>query len=363
MIQVDRWIEVLWFIFIFIIILLSILRLYLIRWWNKHEEIIDPEFNPKVHVVIPCKGIDINMEDNLKSVLKQKYTNFDVTAVVDSEDDPSVHLIRSLKIGIVITDPGYTGSGKVKAISTAIRDIPPEDVIVLVDSDTMVSDQWLSYLINPLRNDKMGAVSTYPFYIPDDSNNFWGLVKKIWGYLGINMMEFKPARFVWGGSVAFRRSLLDEKDFRRFTEAVSDDATLTSICMEKKLDLEYSKKATPTVFVRESKESFMEWSNRQMAISLSYKKSAFHVGILMYGLIIAYILTLIPLSLFVWWPFALGYIPYLFSISVNVNRDRKHISRTVLITLIMPFIFILNMINGNRMSHIEWRGQRYSLQK
>lgn len=159
MIQVDRWIEVLWFIFIFIIILLSILRLYLIRWWNKHEEIIDPEFNPKVHVVIPCKGIDINMEDNLKSVLKQKYTNFDVTAVVDSEDDPSVHLIRSLKIGIVITDPGYTGSGKVKAISTAIRDIPPEDVIVLVDSDTMVSDQWLSYLINPLRNDKMGAVS------------------------------------------------------------------------------------------------------------------------------------------------------------------------------------------------------------
>ncbi|MGP6239129.1 glycosyltransferase [Cuniculiplasma sp. SKW4] len=361
MVQLDKWIIFFWSLFILILTIFSFLRLYLIRWWEKHEEVIDPSFNPKVHVIVPCKGIDLNMEDNLKSILSQSYKNFSLVAVVDSENDPSFDLLKKLHIDTLKTDMSYSGSGKVRAISTALKDIPDEDIVILVDSDTMVSENWILYLINPLKKPSTGAVSTYPFYIPVDNKNFWGMVKKIWGYLGINMMEFRPARFVWGGSVAFRRSLIGENDFKLFSQAVSDDATITAICKRKNLAIEYSKKATPKVLVKEDKYSFMEWSNRQMAISLSYAKSAFHVGILMYGLVIMYIIALIPLTLFVWWGFILGYIPYLFSIGVNVNRDRKHIARTVIITIIMPFIFILNMINGNKMSHIEWRGEKYAL--
>ncbi len=361
MVLVDKWIEYLWFLFISVLIVFSFLRLYLIRWWDLREEKIDPSFNPKVHVIVPCKGIDLNMEGNLKSILSQYYKNLDLVAVVDSESDPAYDLLRKMDVRTMITDPNYKGSGKVKAISTAIKNLPDEDVVVLVDSDTMVNKEWLGYLVNPLKNSKIGAVSTYPYYIPVDRKNFWGMVKKIWGYLGINMMEFKPARFVWGGSVAFRRSLIGEQDFKTFSQAVSDDATITSICKKKGLEIEYSKKATPKVLVKEDRKSFMEWSNRQMAISLSYAKSAFHLGILMYGLVIIYILSLIPLALFVWWAFILGYVPYLFSIVVNVNRDRGHIGKTLLITLIMPFIYIINMLKGNKMSHIEWRGQKYTL--
>ncbi len=361
MVHINEWIKLLWLLFISILLIFSFLRLYLTRWWERRDENIDNKFNPDVKVIIPCKGLDIDIENNIKSVLNQKYSKFKVIGVVDEETDPAYKILKNLGVNILITDNRFKGSGKVRAISTALSKIEMDNIVVLVDSDTSVGENWLSYLINPLRDENVGAVSTYPYYVPVEQNNFWGYVKKIWGYLGINMMEFKPARFVWGGSVAFRRSLLDGDNFRKFSESVSDDATITYVCKEKGLSIAYSRMATPIVKVRETRGTFMEWSNRQMAISLSYAKYAFVTGILMYGIIISYVLILIPLSIFVWNLFALGYVPYLFAFYVNVKRDRSHIWKTLIITLIMPFIFMENFLRGRNMAHIEWRGVKYSL--
>ena len=356
-------IKIVWIITLFVILLLSILRFILISWWEKREEYFYSEYNPAVVLIIPCKGIDLYMEKNLKSVKSQNYDKLSIIAVVDSENDSAVDILKKLKINYIISDQRYKGSGKVRAISTAIQKFPDKEVYVMADSDTVLPTDWLRYLVNPLMDKAIGVTTTYPIYEPIENSNIWSKIKKVWGFLGINMMEFSPSRFAWGGSMAIRNDLLDEKSFNYFSSSVSDDAAITKICKDKKLSIYYSKKATPVIHVDETRDSFIEWATRQMAISISHSKHAFTSGIIVYFSIIVYLIVLIPLSMLEWNYFLLGYIPFIFPMIINARRTKNDKLIIFLISFIMPVIFLYNLISGNRKTHIEWRGNRYHLQK
>ena len=282
---------------------------------------------------------------------------------MDSENDSAVDILKKLKINYIISDQRYKGSGKVRAISTAIQKFPDKEVYVMADSDTVLPTDWLRYLVNPLMDKAIGVTTTYPIYEPIENSNIWSKIKKVWGFLGINMMEFSPSRFAWGGSMAIRNDLLDEKSFNYFSSSVSDDAAITKICKDKKLSIYYSKKATPVIHVDETRDSFIEWATRQMAISISHSKHAFTSGIIVYFSIIVYLIVLIPLSMLEWNYFLLGYIPFIFPMIINARRTKNDKLIIFLISFIMPVIFLYNLISGNRKTHIEWRGNRYHLQK
>ena len=356
-------IKIVWIVTLFIILLLSILRFILISWWEKREEYFYSEYNPTVVLIIPCKGIDLYMEKNLKSIKSQNYNKLSTIAVVDSEDDSAVDMLKKLQINYIISDQRYEGSGKVRAISTAIQKFSDREVYVMADSDTVLPTDWLRYLVNPLMDKAIGVTTTYPIYEPIENSNIWSKVKKVWGFLGINMMEFYPSRFAWGGSMAIRKDLLDEKNFHYFSSSVSDDAAITKICKDKKLSIYYSKKATPVIHVDETRDSFIEWATRQMAISISHSKHAFTSGIIVYFSIIVYLIVLIPLSMLEWNYFLLGYIPFIFPMIINARRTKNDKLIIFLISFIMPVIFLYNLISGNRKTHIDWRGNRYHLQK
>ena len=357
------YIKVVWIIILFFLLLLSILRFILISWWENREEYFYSDYNPTVALIIPCKGIDLYMERNLTSIKNQDYNKLTTVAVVDSEDDPAITILEKLQINYIISDHSYKGSGKVRAISTAFKKFSNLDVFVMADSDTELPNDWLKYLVNPLMDNAIGVTTTYPIYEPIENSNIWSKIKKVWGFLGINMMEFRPSRFAWGGSMAIRNDLLDEVSFNYFSSSVSDDAAITRICKEKKLSIYYSKKATPVIHVNETKKNFIEWATRQMAISISHSKHAFTSGFIMYSSMILYLVALIPLSLFVWNYFLFGYIPLIFPMIINARRTKNHKLIIFILSFIMPVIFLYNLISGNRKTHIEWRGNKYHLQK
>ena len=43
---------------------------------------------PFASVIIPCKGLEFQLEENIASVLKQVYPFFEVVLVTATEDDP-----------------------------------------------------------------------------------------------------------------------------------------------------------------------------------------------------------------------------------------------------------------------------------
>ena len=48
----------------------------------------------RVALFAPCKGLDLDLEANLRAILRQDYDNYEVTFIVESTDDPAYPAIR-----------------------------------------------------------------------------------------------------------------------------------------------------------------------------------------------------------------------------------------------------------------------------
>ena len=46
------------------------------------------DFQPKTLVIVPIKVLDPTIKENLLSLRKQDYTNYEILAVVDSDEEP-----------------------------------------------------------------------------------------------------------------------------------------------------------------------------------------------------------------------------------------------------------------------------------
>jgi len=81
-------------------------------------------------------------------------------------------------------------------------------------------------------------------------------------------MESNITRFAWGGSLAFRSDLLEDEDLKEFSSSISDDISLLNICRRKGLKVAYVKDARVLIHSNDNFKIFLEWSNRQTALSV-----------------------------------------------------------------------------------------------
>ena len=51
---------------------------------------------PAVTILKPLKGIDDNLEDNLRSFFKLDYPEFEILFGINSQDDPAVEIVKKL---------------------------------------------------------------------------------------------------------------------------------------------------------------------------------------------------------------------------------------------------------------------------
>ncbi len=82
-------------------------------------------------------------------------------------------------------------------------------------------------------------------------------------------MKSKRTRFGWGGSLAFRRDLVDSRLMHLLSSSqysVSDDISITKRAREKRMEIAYVDDAAPIVYTKETRSSFFEWANRQTAL-------------------------------------------------------------------------------------------------
>ncbi|MGC8478951.1 MAG: hypothetical protein ACP5NE_03440 [Candidatus Micrarchaeia archaeon] len=105
-----------------------------------------PRFSGKgkkrVLVIIPCRGNDIELSKNLLSIKSQSCKNFDSICVVDSLHDPAIKSIKEAGMPYMLSNSRIgKGSGKVKAIATAIDFYSNYYAYVIADSDMRVNCQ------------------------------------------------------------------------------------------------------------------------------------------------------------------------------------------------------------------------------
>lgn len=319
-------------------------------------------YSPKTLVIVPCKGTDLTLEENLVAISKQKYHNYDMVCVVDDTKDKSLVTIKKLKLNYIISKSrcGYC-SGKVRAIASAVESLQKYSVYVIADSDILPEPHWLANLVAPLADPKVGLSTGYPFFNP--ISGFWSKVKSAWGLVGEGLMESKVTVFGWGGSLAFRRDLLDSSGMSLFKESISDDIALTNISKNRSLKIFYAKNAKLKVNVKEDFREFAEWANRQTTLSTMGNSQVFYFGVIFYFAQILLLLSGLILGIFYSLIFLLLLLPIILGTIKGYHRLRSKYAEFFLISPTLPFIYLSNLLIAKSMKQIRWRGNTYLLKR
>jgi cellulose synthase/poly-beta-1,6-N-acetylglucosamine synthase-like glycosyltransferase len=327
--------------------------------WRKSFDTPCDDGGMRALVIVPLRGLDYGLRENLISIKSQDYGNYKILGVIDSTDDPAYSIAKELGISCITSEFNCERcSGKVRAISSALASASDYDVIAVADSDIRVGSKWLQCLVSPLSDRKVGVTTTFPSFYPE--GGFWSRVKTFWGMVGQSMMESNLTRFVWGGSMAFRSDIVDKNFLREFSESISDDVSVMNIVKSRGMEIFYVKGSAPEVHSEDDFSSFIEWSGRQTALSINASRKIFIFGVIYFGLS-AYLIVC-SLTLGVIYPLFLVFLfPYAFNSVKSEIRSPVRTWYFPVITLILPFVYLYNLIAGIRMKEIVWRGRTYRL--
>ncbi|MDE1761757.1 MAG: glycosyltransferase family 2 protein [Candidatus Micrarchaeota archaeon] len=342
------------------IVLLSLGMLALVL--RRYEQERRPKgYFPKTLVIVPCKGLDLTLEQNLRSLQKQNYPKYDVVCVVDKKSDESLKVIRKLGIRSVLSDAKAQGSGKVRAIATALQKYGDYGVYVTADSDVCFGNNWLAGLVAPLSDKSYGLSTSYPFFNP--VGGFWSKVKSAWGLVGEGLLESNVTRFGWGGSLAFRNGFLGRKDLERFKKSLSDDIALTTINQERGLKIFYSNDLGLVVNQDDGAQQFVEWANRQTALSILGNPSNFYFGVAFYLAQILLLISPIVMAIFYTPLFLVLLAPIILGMLRGYFRLKRKFGLYFVISLALPFLYLTNLLLAKGVREITWRGSSYRLKK
>jgi len=178
-----------------------------------------PEYTPKVALLITLRGQDPGLAENLENLFLQDYPNYKLLIVVDSEEDSALHIIREVlakhpgENAEVLVTPEHPTTCSLVCNSQAYAISQLDDsyeIVAIVDSDLDIPKTWLREMVQPFQDPQVGGATGIRWFVPERTN--WGtLVRYFWNLAAIVQMSIY--KMPWGGSLAIRRSVIEEGDF------------------------------------------------------------------------------------------------------------------------------------------------------
>lgn len=357
-------------------------------------ELVKPlaNYSPFASVIVPCRGNEPGLDQNLTSLFQQTYPDYEILFVVDNNNDSAVEVIeqvirkqtsqvaRKILIAGAATDSGQ----KVHNLREAVAQIDRRsEVLVFVDSDARPRENWLRSLVAPLADERLGAASGYRWFIPV-KGGFASHLRSVWNAsiasaLGAN----RKTNFCWGGSTAIRRETFARLNLReRWRGSVSDDFTLTRVLGEANLPIHF----VPACLVASVGDcdlaELLEFSNRQLKITRAYAAhlwkpvllgSAFFCLVFFGGILLVTMRALqglfiaIPLGLLIVifvLGAAKGFVRYR-AVDLALGSERPHRHRGLAAHLLLwplaSLLYLCNAVTAAFSRRIIWRGITYRL--
>ncbi|HEX9000785.1 MAG TPA: glycosyltransferase, partial [Blastocatellia bacterium] len=147
------------------------------RYSLHHARLRPNRYQPKSVVIVPCKGLEHDFEENVRALFAQDYRDYEIIFVTESENDPAYPVLSRLiknysrRPGWLVVAGEAKGRGqKVHNLLAAVDMLNSIDrraeVIVFADSDARPSKQWLSELVAPLGDKRIGVTTGFRWYVP-----------------------------------------------------------------------------------------------------------------------------------------------------------------------------------------------------
>lgn len=231
-------------------------------------------FFPPVTILIPCRGLDQNYQENFNSIVSQKYPSYEIVFIVDSLKDPVYKVLKRLKdnnptkeIKIVIQKTKRFCGGKVSAQLSGLKYVRKKTkVLVFADSDFVAVPDWLEKLVAPLGLSNIKISTGMMWYKPTEG--FWSWVRALTRNLGDGLFH-SIWPFIWAGSCAIdKKTFFKEKIPLVWQKAIFDDTSMSKYLR----NLGYKIYFTPLAKVAQCEScSFIQYVN-QMTRSFAVNK-------------------------------------------------------------------------------------------
>lgn len=231
-------------------------------------------FTPFATVIVPCKGLDEGLRENLSTLLVQNYPDHEVIFVVDDPDDEAVPVIRTLSsaVKLVVAPKAKDSSQKVENLREAVLHASDSsDVFVFVDSDARPSKDWLRHLVAPLADEHIGVATGYRWFI-SSRPSFSSELRSVWNASIASALGPGPNnQFCWGGSTAIKREVFERLGIRdKWHGTVSDDFVLAKFVRRAGLPIIFVPQALTASIENCTFRELFEFTTRQMKLTRVY---------------------------------------------------------------------------------------------
>jgi ceramide glucosyltransferase len=218
-----------------------------------------PEGNfPPVRLIVPCRGIDPQMEANLEALFDLDYPDLELCFTLESLRDPAGEMIQRLKHqsphGVRLVEAGlaHDRGQKVHNLMAACRESRGDrEIYAFVDSDARPHREWLKRLVDRLENRKVAAVTGYRWYSPP-AGNWSGRVISALNNVVLGMLGPHGFNLAWGGAWAIRYETFRQIGLpQAWSGSLSDDIIVSRQLRQHRLRLAYEPFAlvvSPAVF-------------------------------------------------------------------------------------------------------------------
>lgn len=122
------------------------------------------DFTPRISILKPVKGLDIDAYENYASFCRLDYPEYEIVFCVDG-DDPSLPTIEKLRRDFperdirVLIGSGRTAINDKVARLVRLTSEAKYDLFVIPDSDVRVQPDYLRTVVSPFRDERVGAAT------------------------------------------------------------------------------------------------------------------------------------------------------------------------------------------------------------
>lgn len=223
---------------------------------------------PPATVIVPVKGPDPGMRENLAALAGQDYPDYElIVAARTARDIPAGVLPGRVKVVLGRPDDPSTGD-KIQNLLAGVKAARKRsEVLAFADADGRVERGWLRALAAPLTGPAVGASTGYRWHVPEPAG-FWPLLGGVWDAVVAGTLGPGPCRFAWGGSTAIRKETFFAARVPDIWKGqVSDDYALSAAMRRAGLGIVFAPGALAATPGRITGREFWAWTRRQLLLT------------------------------------------------------------------------------------------------
>jgi len=238
-----------------------------------------------ISVIVPCKGNDGRLLENLENLLNQDYPAAEFLLVTALEEDPAQVVFSQLRathpamqIKTVVAGISPYGSEKnnnlLKAVAASDSD---SEILVFLDADGKSDRFLIRKLVSGLESSSFAGVTGYRWYEPR-----WHVLpevlRTVWNGSGYCLLANTDTSFLWGGAMAFRRKTYEQAGFSDiWARAISTDSPLRVRLNSLGLETRFLPNCIVLSSDKDDWFSLFQWVSRQTLMCRIYNKRMFSI--------------------------------------------------------------------------------------